>query len=99
MTLTKFIRALQRLEAAGHGRANVVVAPDTLWDGRGTFNIADIHGAEYQWTNVCDGDGFTIENKDGSLRGRPSVILYGVHSDEMPGRPCPSPPEPTDAPR
>jgi len=81
MTLTKFIQALQKLERKGWGRASVAVNKDSLNDGNQTWNICDVEAVEACHVNVCDGDGFHIENKDGSERTRATVVLKGHWSD------------------
>jgi hypothetical protein len=77
MRLTTFIKRLQALEAAGHGRAKMVVDKDTLWDGNGVFNICDVHSVGNDWINEADGDGGLIENRDGTERGRTCIVISG----------------------
>lgn len=48
LTLSAFIKRLQKLEAAGHGRAKVGVDRESLWDGNGTFTICEITGAKFE---------------------------------------------------
>lgn len=81
MTLTKFIRELQKLEAEGWGRASVAVNKDSLNDGNNTWNICEIQAVESDHIRVVDGDGFGVENKDGSERTRATVVLKGHWSD------------------
>lgn len=81
MTLSKLIRELQKLEKAGRGRAKVAVNKRTLNDGNDTWNVCDVHSAVFEYVNNVDGDGFTIENKDGSERMTATVILRGEWFD------------------
>ena len=81
MTLNAFIKRLQDLAGKGWGRASVAVNRDSLFDGNGTWNICDIEAAGAEMISICDGDGFHVENKDGSERTRATVILKGHWTD------------------
>lgn len=76
MTLNRFIKELQKL-AKHDGRSEIVVDKSTLWDGNGTFNICSIKSVDVAMVNECDGDGFIIENKDGTERQRRKVVISG----------------------
>ena len=52
------------------------------FDGNGTFNICDIAAASVTEVFQADGDGFLVENKDGSHRSSWKVALQGVYADE-----------------
>lgn len=82
LTVSKLIKLLQKIEADGYGRSQVVVDTSTLWDGNGTFNICDIAAASVTEVFQADGDGFRVENKDGSHRSSWKVALQGVYADE-----------------
>lgn len=77
LTVSKLIKALQKIEANGHGRCKVKVWKTTLDDGNDTFNCCEIYKVECQSINVMDGDGFHIENKDGSDRTSTVALLSG----------------------
>jgi len=76
MTLNRLIKELQKL-AKNDGRSEVVVDKPSLWDGNGTFDICSIKSAKVDSVTECDGDGFAVQNKDGSTRERRRVILQG----------------------
>lgn len=77
MTLNKLIKELTKLQAK-HGRCDINVNKASLWDGNGTFVVCGIEKVSAEWISECDGDGFRIENKDGSERGRIRVVLSGA---------------------
>lgn len=73
MTVAKLIKMLEKLPP----RAKVVVDKESLWDGNGTFTISNVESLEYEFVNLCDGDGFTEFRKDGSEKGSFQAILKG----------------------
>ncbi len=81
MTLSRFIKELQKIEAEGHGRAKVTCDKPSLWDGNGAFQTCNIHSVEQGWIRQVDGDGFGIENRDGSERTVNCVVIYGQFKD------------------
>lgn len=81
MTLSKFIKELQKLEKAGHGRATVGVNKRTLWDGNETFCICEVAEVDHDFVSIVDGDGFTEFNKDGTERTKSTVIIKGLWFD------------------
>ncbi len=84
MTLDKFIKQLQKLSNDGWGRAQVAVNKDSLNDGNRTWNICEIVAMSAEMVGMVDGDGFQIENKDGSERSKATIILKGHWHDEPP---------------
>jgi hypothetical protein len=75
MTLSAFIKLLQKLEAKGHGRRTICVDKEALYDGNGTFNICQVADADTLWLREVDGDGWGIENKDGTERGKTCIVI------------------------
>jgi len=84
MTIGQLHKLLEGLIQKHGPRLQVCVSIPTLWTGNDTFNVSDIHKGDVQCMNMCDGDGFTIINKDGSERVRSSFILKGRWWDECP---------------
>jgi hypothetical protein len=81
MTIAKLAKIVNQIVECGNGRQYVAVHKDTLDTGNNTFNVCEIYKAEMQRINICDGDGFTEENKDGSERSRLCLVLRGRWSD------------------
>ena len=61
---------------------------DSLNCGNGTWSMCDVEKAEPTIINVCDGDGWTIENKDGTERTKRTVALIG-HWLDTPAKEAP----------
>lgn len=77
MTLDKLIRELQKLQAANWGRAKIAVDVESFDDGNGTWQICDVRAVDASYVRQVDGDGFGIENKDGTERTKACVVLKG----------------------
>lgn len=77
MTLNAFIKKLQKLAGAGHGRAKVTADRPTFYDGNGTWNICDVRSVKHDRVNQINGDGFHEENKDGSERTKSCIVISG----------------------
>lgn len=76
MTINQLIKKLERFKAKGHGRAKVCANAQSLLDqSNGVFQIADIETMSVDCVRQCDGDGFTIENKDGSERSTTCLVM------------------------
>lgn len=81
MTLSAFIKQLQKLEKAGHGRAKVTVNKPTFFDGNDTWNICEVHGAEFSLVGIVDGDGFHEHTQKGTERQSRNIVIYGGSKD------------------
>jgi hypothetical protein len=77
MTVNTLIKRLERERDRGRGRATVVVEPETFNTCNGAFSVAEIRQVSPTWVNVADGNGFTVENRNGSERQRLNIILQG----------------------
>lgn len=78
ITLSALIKQLQKLEAAGHGRAKVAVDKESFWDGNGTFQICDVTGARASVVNLSDGYGFIEVDSRGQEKCRRMIVLDGI---------------------
>jgi hypothetical protein len=78
MTLNRLCEILNKLRAE-HGRCRVSVDKSSFVDNRENDGcvILMIHGADVRWIQDADEDGGMAFNKDGSERGRTTVILFG----------------------
>lgn len=79
MTLNKLHKLLGELIDQGHGRRQVSIDKSSFRDNRETDGcvILPISCVDVQWIVEADGDGGSATNKDGSERGRTTVILGG----------------------
>ena len=77
ITVNALYKMLGDAIADGHGRLPVCVDRDSLDTGNRTWNHCAVEGVKVIALNVCDGDGFHIENRDGSERMRRECVLYG----------------------
>jgi hypothetical protein len=77
VTLSSFIKKLQRLEAEGYGRAKVAVDKPTFWDGNETWHICDLKNASVQSVPIVDGDGYHEVLKNGAHKQRTMIVLGG----------------------
>lgn len=78
MTVNKLIRLLEKL-CEGNGRMPVTVNTSTFkhpLEKDGCI-IVDVDGASIELHPMADGDGFRVEEADGSERHRLSVVLTG----------------------
>lgn len=78
MTLNKLAKMIQRLIDEGHGRENVCVDKDSLFDGNNSWSVCRIESLQSECVHVADDDGGTAINKDGSERMMQCVILKGI---------------------
>lgn len=78
MTLNRLCKILNALRAE-HGRCRVSVAKESFRDNRENdgCTILMVDGVDVRWINDADDDGGMAVNKDGSERGRTTVILFG----------------------
>lgn len=72
-------KLLTNMIYAGHGHKPVVINKSTFKHPLESDGVVmlDVRGAEVSVITIADGDGFTIENKDGSERGKIVVMLFG----------------------
>lgn len=75
MTLSKFIKTLQKLEPK-YGRHSVAVDKDSLIGGDEAM-ICQVTEVKTEYVYTSDGDGGIITNKDGSERGATMVVIKG----------------------
>jgi len=85
LTIGRLAKILNDMVEQGQGRRPVSVFKDTLDTGNDTFNLCEIVKAEIELINICDGDGFHVENKDGSERMRSELVLRGRWWDATSG--------------
>lgn len=78
MTLNALIKKLLAIQET-HGRCRVSVDKSSFRDNRETDGcvILPIDGVDARWIVDADDDGGTAVNKDGTERGRTTVILFG----------------------
>jgi hypothetical protein len=78
MTLNRLCKILEELRAE-NGRCRVSIAKESFRDNRENdgCTILMVYGVDVRWINDADDDGGTAVNKDGSERGRTTVILFG----------------------
>lgn len=75
-TIDKLIKALEKIRETHGGRIQVCANAKELLDmSNGVFQIAHISEVAVDYVLQCDGDGFVIQNKDGSERTRTHVVL------------------------
>lgn len=76
MTVNQLIKKLEQVKKDGGGTLRIACDAKELLDRyNGCFDIVDVDSVQLQTINVCDGDGFHIENKDGSERIRTVLLL------------------------
>ena len=85
-TVAALHKTLGKLVAAGHGRKPVQVNKATFthpceMDGTVILDIVEVQGPK--WIPICDDDGGTKWNKDGTESGKTVVILAGDHDQEQ----------------
>lgn len=75
MTAKQLIKALEKLVATD-GNVKVVADWQALRDSsNGGFDMANVTEVHIDLVTQGDGDGFTIQNKDGTERIRRCVVL------------------------
>lgn len=79
MTLNQLQKRIAKLIEQGYGRCRVSVDKPSFRDNREGDGcvILPICGVDSEWIVDIDDDGGTATNKDGSERGRTTVIFYG----------------------
>lgn len=79
MTLNQLYKQLGKLIEQGYGRRTVGVDKQSFRDNRENDGpmILPVCKVDVQWINDADDDGGLAFNKDGSERGRTTVILGG----------------------
>lgn len=86
MTLNKLHKILGKLIEQGHGRHRVSVDKQSFRDNReGDFStmMLPVEVVDVQWINDADDDGGLAVNKDGTERGRMTVILGGSSYEKL----------------
>lgn len=80
MTLNKLHKLLCDLIDLGHGRKQVCIAKESFRDNRESdgCTILPVCAVDTDWIVQADDDGGTATNKDGTERGRWTVILGGA---------------------
>lgn len=81
LTVNQLAKILQAEIDKGHGRRKVYIDKPTFWDGNNTFNICEVWSAEMMCVSTVDGDGFHVDNKDGSERNSMCFVLKGQFDD------------------
>lgn len=86
MTLNNLYKRLGKLIEQGHGRRRVSIHKETFHDNRENDGcvILPICEVYTQWIPDVDDDGFLATNKDGSERGRVTVIFGGSSAETVP---------------
>lgn len=85
MTLDKLIKRLQELRKTAGGRIAITMnAQEAMESCNGVYSILDVNGAYWDAVPQVDGDGFAIENKDGSQRLRRAILLSVYERTEAP---------------
>jgi hypothetical protein len=75
MTVTQLIKQLEKLRAK-HGNLKVCVDRDDIEHAlNGVGTVVSLAFTSVMWVGECDGDGFTVSNKDGTERGRNEIVL------------------------
>lgn len=84
MTLNQLHKQLGKLIAEGHGRQRVSIAKESFRDNRESdgCTILPVAIVDTDWIVDADGDGGRATNKDGTERGRWTVILGGASYDK-----------------
>lgn len=79
MTLNKLHKLLGKLIEQGHGRRTVGVDKQSFQDNRENDGpmILPVCEVDVEWINDADDDGGLAFNKDGTERGRTTIILGG----------------------
>jgi hypothetical protein len=87
MTLNQLHKQLAKLIAAGHGRNRVSISKTSFQDSRESdgCTILPVAVVDVDWIVDADGDGGRATNKDGTERGRWTVILGGCSYDPSKG--------------
>lgn len=88
MTVSRLHKMLGALIEAGHGRKPVLVNKDSFRhpceeDGAVMLDVADV--TQPRWIGMCDDDGGTKWNRDGSEAGRTVVLLLGEREPRKAG--------------
>ena len=74
MNVTQLIKKLTKI-AEKNPRADVYVEAEYFISEDYSHGL--VNSVSHELLNMSDGDGFTIENKDGSEHQKMSVILHG----------------------
>lgn len=75
MTAKQLIKQLEKI-VEQHGNIDVAVNWEELANAQNRVgNIANVNEVVFDRVRVCDGDGFTIINKDGSERTIRTAII------------------------
>lgn len=74
MTAKQMIKALQAI-VAEHGNVKVAVDWKQFDCSNGVYDIVDTKAVTYQVIPLVDGDGFHIENKDGTERMQRTAVI------------------------
>jgi hypothetical protein len=80
MTVSALYKRLGELLDEGHGRKPVLVSKNSFrhpLEGDGAVMLDIGHVSDPQWIPMCDDDGGTKWNKDGTESGKTVVLLIG----------------------
>lgn len=79
MTLNQLYKRLGKLLEQGHGRRTVGIDKQSFQDNRENDGpmILPVCEIDVEWIGDADDDGGIAHNKDGTERGRVTVILGG----------------------
>lgn len=79
MTLNKLHKLLGELIEQGYGRMSVAIDKESFYDPRegDGCTILPVCAVDSDWIVDADDDGGTATNKDGTERGRWTVVLGG----------------------
>lgn len=74
MNVTRLIRELEKI-AKKHPRAKVYAEAETF--ASDCYSHGLVNSVDVQWLTMSDGDGYSIENKDGTEHQEFVVVLSG----------------------
>ena len=77
MTVNKLHQILSEQIAQGHGSRTIGIDLDTLSAPTADASIVDVSSADAEWIAESDGNGYVVQNADGSERGLTMLILSG----------------------
>jgi hypothetical protein len=85
MTLNELHKRLGKLIEQGHGRCRVSVNKSTFQDNREADGcvILPVYQVAVDWIPEFDDSGYIGVNKDGSERGRMTVVLGGGTAEPL----------------
>lgn len=90
LTLDKFIKNLQKLQAKGYGRYKIAVDSESLNTGNGCWQICPITNAVATLINKSDDDGGTALTKSGQEIYLKTIVLTNEKDEFYNPKPKPS---------